>query len=116
MYHISISILSEIIETSVRAFALPSEICRQSHPVFQGRQQQTTKMPPGIGSMDIREHPYSVHLLFGMLTALISYGTGSLAGRLAGCLALAASAFFYGVLKIFGIKSFNVFHKGFPPN
>ena len=33
-----------------------------------------------------------------VLAALISYGAGSLAGGLAGCLALAASAFLHSIL------------------
>ena len=45
-----------------------------------------------------------------MLTALISYGTGSLARRLAGCLAFAASTFFHCILKVFRIQCFNVLH------
>ena len=40
--------------------------------------------------------PYGLLLL--MLAALVAYGTGCLAGRLAGCLAFAASTFFYSVL------------------
>ena len=40
--------------------------------------------------------PYGLLLL--MLAALVAYGTGCLAGRLAGCLALAASALLDGVL------------------
>ena len=38
--------------------------------------------------------------LFCMLAALVAYGTGCLAGRLAGCLAFAASTFFNCILKI----------------
>ena len=37
-------------------------------------------------------------LLFAVLAGLISYGTGSLACRLAGCLAFAAAALLHAVL------------------
>jgi len=45
-------------------------------------------------------NPFTKHLLF-IFAALISYGTRSLAGRLAGCLALAATAFFHRLFQIF---------------
>ena len=52
-------------------------------------------------------------LLFAVLAGLISYGTGSLACRLAGSLALATSAFFHGVLQSLSIQSLNMFHPCF---
>ncbi len=51
--------------------------------------------------------------LFAVLAGLISYGTGSLACRLAGSLALATSAFFHGVLQSLSIQSLNMFHPCF---
>ena len=48
--------------------------------------------------------------LFLVFTHLISHRAGCLAGRLAGCLAFAASALFQRVLKSSGIQSLNMFH------
>ena len=53
---------------------------------------------------------YRCPQLFCVLTALIAYGAGSLARRLAGCLAFAASTFFHCILKVFRIQCFNVLH------
>lgn len=51
--------------------------------------------------------------LFCMLAALVAYGTGCLAGRLAGCLAFAASTFFNCILKILRIQCLDMFHSPF---
>ena len=48
-----------------------------------------------------------------MLAALVAYGTGCLAGRLAGCLAFAASTFFNCILKILRIQCLDMFHSPF---
>ena len=52
----------------------------------------------------------SMHLLFIILACLISYRAGCLTCRLAGCLALAASALLQGVLQWLRIQCFDVFH------
>ena len=49
-------------------------------------------------------------LLFAVLAGLISYGTGSLACGLAGCLALAAAAFLHAVLQCACAQCLYVFH------
>lgn len=41
----------------------------------------------------------STHILSLVLAALVAYGTGCLASGLTGCLALAASALFHGILQ-----------------
>ena len=46
-----------------------------------------------------------------MLAALISDCAGSLAGRLAGCLAFAAAAFFHCILQSFCLQCFYMFHE-----
>jgi hypothetical protein len=48
--------------------------------------------------------------LSGVLTALVAYRTGSLAGRLAGCLALTTAALLHGLLQISGYQGLNVLH------
>ena len=45
-----------------------------------------------------------------VLAALVSYSTGSLACRLAGCLALAAAAFLHAVLQCACAQCLYVFH------
>ena len=45
-----------------------------------------------------------------VFAALVAYSTGSFAGRLAGCLTLTAAAFFHGILQIFSIQGFDMFH------
>ena len=45
-----------------------------------------------------------------MLAALVSYRTGCLACGLAGCLALAAAALLYSVLKSLYIYGLDMFH------
>ena len=61
-------------------------------------------------------HPLSCFLhclLFVILTGLIAYRAGSLACRLAGCLALAAAALLHGFLQGLIIQGFYVFHSTF---
>ena len=48
--------------------------------------------------------------LFHLLTALISYRAGRLACRLAGCLALSASALLHGFLQVSRAQCLNVLH------
>ena len=48
--------------------------------------------------------------LFGLFTALVANGTGSLACGLAGCLALSAAALLSGLLQISGRQCLNVLH------
>ncbi len=53
---------------------------------------------------------YTILQKLFVLAALVAYSTGSLAGRLTRCLALAAAAFFHGILQIFGIQGLDMFH------
>ena len=50
-----------------------------------------------------------------LLTRLIAYGAGCLAGRLAGSLALTAAALLYSVLQNLCIQCLNMLHDNFPP-
>ena len=50
-----------------------------------------------------------------VLAALVTYSTGCLTCRLAGCLALAAAALLHGLLKISCVDCLNVLHQKTPP-
>ena len=94
---------------SIALVAVNQTHIKQSFPGFNTSQKEAADL-----------HPLLINYRFTavtgllLLAALISHGAGSLACRLAGCLALAASTLLYGILQIFRIQCLDMLHY-YPP-